>query len=277
MPELPEVETVARGLQARIVGLMVKSVRLERTDITHGLALPWDQHLRGRRVVSVQRAGKHVRVQLDEGLCLAVHLGMTGRLTAVDAKQEPAKHTHLRIAFRGSRLEMRFCDPRRFGAVWLISDSPDASMVSNGRRPPRVAADPLTTSLREWRRLLNRRRQIKPLLLDQDPITGVGNIYCDEALHRAGIHPLSRASDLDVGTLTRLHRALRQVLTEAIAAGGSSVSDYRNSEDTQGWFQLQHRVYGRAGQPCRRCRTPIVRLVVAGRGTHICPRCQRCR
>jgi len=277
MPELPEVETVARGLQRRLAGRVIDSVCLVQPRIAHGPHVPCDDSLRGRRIERIARAGKQVRISLSGGWTLVVHLGMTGRLIVTAADESPAKHTHLRIAFRGEPVELRFCDPRRFGGVWLVDGNPDEAKGWIGRRIPPVAADPLRISLAQWRKLIARPRQIKALLLDQNPLSGVGNIYCDEALHRAGIHPLTRAADLSPAASRKLYHALRRVLTEAIALGGSSVSDYRNAQGAPGQFQTRHRVYGREGQPCRRCRTPIIRLVVAGRGTHICPKCQRLR
>jgi formamidopyrimidine-DNA glycosylase len=273
MPELPEVETVARGVSRLITGLIIDSVCLERADIAHGTARPCDDTLRGHRIERVARTGKQVRIDLTGGLALVVHLGMTGRLTVTHAAQPIAKHTHLRIHFKESTAELRFTDPRRFGGLWLVHSSGEGASWT-GRRLPPVAADPLAVTLREWRRLLARRRQIKALLLDQSPISGVGNIYCDEALHRAGIHPLSRAADLGPESIRRLYRALRQVLAAAIKAGGSSIIDYRDADGAPGWFQTRHRVYGREGKPCRKCGTPIKKIFVSGRGTHICPKCQ---
>jgi formamidopyrimidine-DNA glycosylase len=279
MPELPEVETVARGLHRRLAGRAVESVCLLRADIAHGPVRPCDKLLRGLRVQDVVRTGKQVQINFADGTvgrAVRVHLGMTGRLTVTSRKEPLARHTHLRMAFTGDGdVEMRFCDPRRFGGVWLIDANGCSGKAWKGRRLPPVAADPLRITLPEWRKLLARRRQIKALLLAQEPISGVGNIYCDEALHRAGIHPLTRTCDLGPAATRRLYHALRRVLNEAITAGGSSVSDYRNADDDPGWFQIRHRVYGRGGQPCRRCRTPIQKLVVAGRGTHICPHCQK--
>jgi formamidopyrimidine-DNA glycosylase len=154
-----------------------------------------------------------------------------------------------------------------------VPDRPQAKWV--GRRLPPIHADPLRLSLREFKALLQRQRQIKALLLAQKPISGIGNIYCDEALYRAGIHPSARAGDLDAVAVGRLWRALRRVLLAAIQAGGSSIRDYRSADNTAGGFQRLHRVYARSGLPCRRCHTPIRKLTIAGRGTHICPNCQR--
>lgn len=260
-----------------MAGRVIASVCLLRPEMAHGPRRPCDDLLCGRRVKEVVRIGKQVQIVLSGGMCLRVHLGMTGRLTVTSAAEPVAKHTHLRVGFKGRALEMRFCDPRRFGGIWLIDINCDEIKGWVGRRIPPVAADPLQMTLSEWRKCLARRRQIKSLLLAQDPISGVGNIYCDEALHRAGIHPLARAGDLKPDAVRGLYHALRRVLNESIEAGGSSVSDYRDAEGAKGWFQVWHRVYGCEGKPCRRCKTPIEKSVVAGRGTHICPRCQKLR
>ncbi|NLX14195.1 MAG: bifunctional DNA-formamidopyrimidine glycosylase/DNA-(apurinic or apyrimidinic site) lyase [Phycisphaerales bacterium] len=273
MPELPEVETVARGVGRHIAGLTVEWVHLERKDIVYGHPAPLCAALRGRRVQKVVRRGKQVHLDLVGGACLIVHLGMTGKLLVADRDEPIARHTHLRLTFRRRRIELRFVDPRRFGRIWLILDAePDGPWI--GRRPPPVAADPLRISLADFRDLLNRDRQIKALLLDQQPLSGVGNIYCDEALYRAGIHPGTRAADLDASMVGRLWRALRRVLNESIAAGGTTVSDYRSADNTTGWYQHKLRVYQRTGHPCRQCGTRIQRIAVAGRGTFICPQCQ---
>lgn len=273
MPELPEVETVARGLAGCLIGRPIAWVHLTRSDFVHGDPIPLCAALRGKRIRRVFRQGKQVHMEISQGRLLVFHLGMTGRLlvTAASAPLEP--HTHLRMGFDRWRRELRFIDPRRFGGIWLRVGRHGGEWI--GRRLPPVAADPLTISLAALGRALDRRRQIKSLLLDQEPISGVGNIYCDEALHRAGIHPRTRASELDRAAVRRLRISLRRVLTEAIRAGGSSINDYRTSDDQPGRFQVRHRVYGRAGRACRKCKTVIIRMVVAGRSTFICPRCQK--
>lgn len=276
MPELPEVETVARGVHSRIAGRKVKWVKLLRTDIVHGArGSKLAPTIRGRRIEAVVRRGKQVLVRTDLAqLSVVVHLGMTGKLFVAPPNAPIEPHTHLRVGFERFRGELRFVDPRRFGGLWVL-DGRAKGTEWVGRRVPPVADDPLEISWPRWRDLLTvRRRQIKPLLLDQEPISGMGNIYCDESLHRAGIHPLQRASELTPEQLRRLYGAVRRVLREAIAAGGSSVDDYRDANNERGWFQTRHRVYGQTGKPCRRCREPIERIVVSGRGTHFCPKCQ---
>ncbi|MBN1492036.1 MAG: bifunctional DNA-formamidopyrimidine glycosylase/DNA-(apurinic or apyrimidinic site) lyase [Phycisphaerae bacterium] len=275
MPELPEVETIVAGLSRRLTGQTIDGVYLTRGDVVHGVPVPLCAALHGRRVVGVSRVGKYLRLDTDGTLGLRIHLGMSGRLTVVDRGEPVAVHTHLRLTFRRSRSELRFCDPRRFGGIWLVNGNESTAGDWLGRRLPPAGVDPLVVDAATFTRLMNRSRQIKAALLDQRILGGVGNIYCDEALHRARIHPLTPASRLTTNDVRRLHDALRRVLTEAIRAGGSSISDYRTADGASGSFQHKHRVYARAGQPCRRCRTLIIRTTVAGRGTFLCPACQR--
>jgi len=274
MPELPEVETVVRGLAGRLIGCRIASVHLSRKALVHGHALSLKKALCGCRIKQIDRRGKQIWIELDANLFVMVHLGMTGRLFVSDGDSELVPHTHMRITFRGRRAELRFCDPRRFGGLWLMAGGAGRKRKWKGRPLPPVGTDALSISLSEFRRLLKRNRQIKALLLDQRAIAGMGNIYCDESLHRVGIHPLTRACDLDDGEVGLLHRQLRRVLNEAIRARGSSVSDYRTADNDKGTYQHRHRVYGRKGLPCRRCGSRIEKFVAAGRGTHICPKCQ---
>ena len=274
MPELPEVETIARGVARHITGCRITSVALNRGDIVHGEGVPLCAFLHGRQIERVGRKGKQIHIEIDGGRVLVVHLGMTGRLIAIDREASVEAHTHLRVGFERRRVEMRFIDPRRFGGLWLLITPPPAGETWIGRRLPPVGVDALTVSLEEFRTALGRHRQIKALLLDQRPIGGIGNIYADESLHRAGIHPLTRANRLNDAAVKRLWQCVRRVLEEAVRAGGSSISDYRTADNERGLFQVRHRVYQRAGKPCRKCRAPIEHLTAAGRSTFICPKCQ---
>jgi formamidopyrimidine-DNA glycosylase len=269
MPELPEAETIARQLQAVLPGRQVRCVRVLRADVIKGGADRLRRALPGRIVERVYRHGKRVVLRLDNGQQLLFALGMTGQVVAARRDRPLADHTHLCIELDLGR-ELRFRDPRRFGGVWLL----DAS-----DKTPGLSLGPDAASVRwsEFRPVLARRRQIKPLLMDQAAVAGLGNIYTDEALHRAGIHPLTPANRLLPAEGKRLLRAIRQVLREAVRQGGSTIRDYQDANGSHGLFQARFRVYGRAGLPCPRCGTAIRRLVVAGRGTHVCPRCQRRR
>jgi len=283
MPELPEVETVARGLRRTILGRRILSVRLGKTDFIDDPAA-LEQHLPGRRIEAVDRYGKFmllrlspVRVGSSAALsangdaapaALLVHLGMTGQIGSLPAEQPHAKHTHVFMALDDSR-ELRYTDPRRFGRLAYL----DQALLE--KELPRFGADPLEISAADFvRQLRSRRARIKALLLDQGALRGVGNIYADESLWRAKIHPARLASSLRAEHAAALHRALQQILRKAIAMHGSSISDFLDAEGEPGWYQQQHRAYGREGQRCYRCGARIRRMIVAGRSSYFCPRCQ---
>ena len=194
-----------------------------------------------------------------------VHLGMTGRLQVCDAQSEILKHTHAILKLASGR-ELRFVDPRRFGR---LSVARAGAFDATGIEPLDIDLDRFIALFR------GRKTPIKSALLNQKLLRGVGNIYADESLFRAGIRPRRRASAIKRDQLARLHSAVKEVLKEAIALGGSSISDYVDADGKEGFFQLQHRVYGREGQPCLVCETPIKRIVIAGRSSHYCPNCQK--
>jgi formamidopyrimidine-DNA glycosylase len=263
LPELPEVETVVRSI-ARLKGRRIVKAEFGNPRVLRGAdprrlaAL-----LRGRCVVGVARRGKFILIVLDPGGYLVVHLGMTGRLLL---GASPSKHTHAILTLdRGSLL---YDDSRQFGCFQFSADVP-ARVASLGPEPLEVAFEDFAAALR------GRKARIKALLLNQRFLSGLGNIYADEALFRAGIHPLALASALREGRARKLHESIVAVLTEAIAAGGSSISDYVNAEGRKGWFQTSHRVYQRTGEPCVACGTPIRRILVAQRSSHFCPKCQK--
>jgi formamidopyrimidine-DNA glycosylase len=269
MPELPEVETIASGLHQRISGELIESVWVGRKpEPLKSPAAEIARTLEGARVEQVRRVGKHIVFDLagrNNGRSQwIVHLGMTGRMLVATAESEVPKHTHL-VARLASGRELRFVDPRRFGRL---------EVRSSGFNGP--GAEPLTIDVEKFARLFHRRTApIKALLLNQTLLHGVGNIYADESLFRAAIRPRRRANTLTRAELKKLHGSVREVLKEAIAAGGSSVSDYVDADGEEGFFQLQHRVYGREGERCLVCKKKIKKIVVAGRGTHYCPKCQK--
>jgi formamidopyrimidine-DNA glycosylase len=275
MPELPEVETVVRGLAQRVTGDVIESLWLGDKPQTfksppHVIAAA----LEGARIAAVRRMGKHIVFDMEpnhatggNGLRATqfiVHLGMTGKMLVTSPDAELEKHTHA-IARLGSGRELRFVDPRRFGRLWIV----EQEFATCGLEPLDISFEDFVSLFRK------RNTPIKSALLNQKLLRGVGNIYADESLFRAGIRPRRRAGSLTRPELRRLFNAVRLVLKKAIAAGGSSVSDYVNVEGAPGMFHFQHRVYGRTGEPCARCGTPIKRVVVAGRGTHYCPKCQK--
>lgn len=269
MPELPEVETVVRTLQSRLAGRTLLRVHLSRSDILKGTHRDLSAVLIARQVGSISRRAKFILIDISGGGTLAIHLGMTGRLTIEPATSEPRPHTHLQIDLStaaNSAEQLRFCDPRRFGRLeWLPAGHNDA----------RLGPEPLTLAPRQFAACLaTTRRPIKSALLDQRLIAGLGNIYVDESLHAAGINPLTRTCDLSPQQLHRLGAAIKRILLRAIAAGGSSIRDYVDAAGVDGRFQSRHRVYARTGHPCHRCHTPIARITLAGRSTHFCPICQ---
>ena len=272
MPELPEVETIARGLQKRVAGDQIESVWIGRKpEPLKSPAAEIARVLERARIERVRRVGKHIVLDMHSPSGRPpgkhqwiVHLGMTGRMVVAAPDIEIASHTHL-IARLVSGRELRFVDPRRFGRLEVRP----GTFTGPG-------TEPLQISFKDFAALFHgRKAPIKGALLNQKLLHGVGNIYADESLFRAGVRPRRRAGSLTAAELKKLHAGLQRVLKEAIAAGGSSVSDYVDAEGEEGFFQLRHRVYGREGLPCRVCKTPIKKIVVAGRGTHYCPRCQK--
>ncbi|HEV2135846.1 MAG TPA: bifunctional DNA-formamidopyrimidine glycosylase/DNA-(apurinic or apyrimidinic site) lyase [Terracidiphilus sp.] len=321
MPELPEVETVARTVHERVRGDRILEVWLSShpqpfktppEEIARGLS--------GRVFLSVHRSGKHIVCELGPrqttpsspsdqpqaqsgavkghdssraetrkkpSRALAseggsqpttqistpeaqwiVHLGMTGRLLFADPDSPLPPHTHARLTLASGR-ELRFVDPRRFGRLAYKDLRNTTAFLTPGIEPLAIGPAPFAALFR------SRRTPIKAALLNQALLAGIGNIYADEGLFRAGIHPRRMAGRLTRAELERLRLALRQVLQHAIRLGGSSVSDYVNAAGEPGFFQMEHCVYQRTGLPCRRCATPIRRILIAGRGTHFCPQCQR--
>jgi formamidopyrimidine-DNA glycosylase len=282
MPELPEVETIARGLARNVTGDVIESVWLgSKPEPLKSRPAEIVRALERARIAGVRRVGKHIVVDLSrppsrrppvasrrknrkQDAQWIVHLGMTGRLVIAQPEQDVPKHTHAILRLRSGR-ELRFVDPRRFGRL---------AVVRHDFAAP--GAEPLDVSFESFAALFRKRKTpIKSALLNQGLLSGVGNIYADESLFRAGIRPRRRAASLTRPELQRLYDALKEVLREAIAAGGSSVSDYVDSNGDAGFFQFQHRVYGREGEPCLVCRTPIKRIVISGRSAHYCPACQK--
>jgi len=281
MPELPEVETVARGLRQAILGRRILSVRLGKTDfIDDPVAL--EQHLPGRRIEAVERYGKFMLLRLSaeagangnggkdaaSQASLLVHLGMTGQMAPSPAEKPPEKHTHVCMLLDDGR-ELRYTDARRFGRIAYLTEAPLAEELT------RFGADPLEISKEEFvKGIRERRARIKALLLDQGVLRGVGNIYADESLWRAKIHPAQLGAKLSRKQAETLRSALGEILRKAIVMRGSSISDFLDAEGEPGEYQRRHRAYGREGKGCHRCKTPIRRGIVAGRSSYFCPKCQ---
>jgi formamidopyrimidine-DNA glycosylase len=266
MPELPEVETVVTSLRPRIVGAKVAGVRLNRTDIVNPTSVDLIELLTGRTVVSINRRAKRIVVTLDDGNRFYIHLGMTGQLTMEQVDSPLRSHTHLVLELQKSAVELRFRDPRRFGGVfWLGEDSPDGDL---GPEPLMLRTARLAKILQSTR------RPIKAALLDQTLIAGLGNIYADECLFLAKIHPLTPADRLSSEQVARLNRAIKLTLRRAIDARGSTLRDFVDGENAPGKYRSKHKVYDRKGEPCSRCRATIKRIVLTGRSTCFCPKCQ---
>jgi formamidopyrimidine-DNA glycosylase len=313
MPELPEVETIARGLAKRVTDDTIDSVWLgQKKEPLKSPASAIVATLEQARIAAVRRMGKHIVFDLDSvgldyvGRTLLsakrrepssrrkgsksppaqssstpppeadrsvrptraqfiVHLGMTGRLQVCEPQDEIAKHTHAILKLSSGR-ELRFVDPRRFGRLSVAQAGDFAA----------AGIEPLEADLESFLALFHgRKTPIKSALLNQKLLRGVGNIYADESLFRSGLRPRRRANTITREQLAKLLIAVKEVPKEAIALGGSSISDYLNSDGEEGFFQLQHRVYGREGGPCLVCKTPIKRVVIAGRSSHYCPKCQK--
>jgi len=262
VPELPEVETVVRTLAPKITGRRIVSARFSSRHVVRQKFPVLARRVKDQRVNAVRRHGKFIVLELDEGV-LCVHLGMTGKLL-VDTEPGP----YARAVFELDRGLLVYDDVRHFGRIeW----SPQLL-----KRAEELGPDALDIPLDDFlQRLKKKHAGIKALLLNQRFLRGMGNIYTDEALFEARIHPRAIASRLNKDRATRLHRAMVDILATAIRMKGSSVSDYVDADGERGSFQLQHQVYGRAGEPCVTCGTGIRRIVVGGRGTHYCPKCQR--
>ena len=300
MPELPEVETIARGLHKRVAGDTIESVWLgSKPQTMKSPPAEIAAALEQTRIAQVRRMGKHIVFDLErnggvgrapspanfspkvkagsristrakkKSISLGprsqwiVHLGMTGRMLVCDPAAQVEKHTHA-IAKLASGRELRFVDPRRFGRLSVTAD-----FEAGGVEPLEIDRDRFVTLFR------GRKTPIKSALLNQKLLRGVGNIYADESLFRAGLRPRRRAATITRAQYELLHKSVQEVLNEAIALGGSTVSDYVDANGEAGFFQLQHRVYGREGEPCLVCKTPIKRVVLAGRSSHYCPQCQK--
>jgi len=271
MPELPEVETIASSLRRKAVGLRVEEVRLLWPKLLRGPAADL-RRLAGRRVADVRRRGKMLLVSFEGDLHLLFHLKMTGQFHWTGRAAPIDKHTRLRIAFRDRGRELRFRDARKFGVLRLL-DTP-RPLESEALRS--LGPEPLAAGAPEIARLLVRRKgRLKSLLLNQAFLAGIGNIYADEILFAAGLHPLRPAASLSEAEARRLAGAILAILAAAVAAGGSTVRDYRDADGRSGRFQNAHHVYARRGAPCRRCGAPIERRVIGGRSSFFCPECQK--
>ena len=281
MPELPEVETIVQDLRPQLAGRRIESVQLTRDPAIRGRlvrypnATTFIRRLRGRTIRSVERRGKYLVMPLDkDGERLVVHLGMTGHLRVWEPEEAPVKHTHFR-ALLDSGLELRYDDPRQFGRLLLGTQE---ALIAGRAFPARLGPEPIHGDLTEaefGRIVKSRRRPIKAALLDQSFLAGVGNIYADEACFRAGIRPSRWTHRLTGRERRALYSAIQEVLENSIAARGSSIINYVDAFGRRGTNQEKLLVYGRSGEPCIKCGTPLQGTRLAGRGTVYCRKCQR--
>jgi formamidopyrimidine-DNA glycosylase len=272
MPELPEVETVLQGLRKRALGRRILAVEVRHPGPIVGSPQQFAAELEGRAIVSVQRKGKALALELAAENAppryLLVRLGMTGQFT-VAAREAPLEpHTHVLLAL-GERAELRFRDPRRFGRLRSCTPAEvEAAFDRLGPDARQMTEEQFLSAMRA------RRGAIKSWLMNQQVLAGLGNIYADEALFVAGIHPLAQPGRISARQGRRLFRAVRKVLDDAVRLQGTSFRDYVDIEGRPGNYTPRLRVYQRTGEPCRRCGRPIRRMVIAGRSSHLCPRCQ---
>jgi formamidopyrimidine-DNA glycosylase len=269
MPELPEVETIVRGLREKLIGWQIRSVQVRTPTLLRSPLLTFRKQLKGAIIRKIERKGKFILIVLGNGSTLIIHLKMTGQLLLIPEGRPADQHTHLIFKLQPRDLQLRYRDVRKFGFLVLLTPGQEWPPLAD------LAPDPFELTARDfYGRLQQKRRAIKPLLLDQRFISGLGNIYVDESLFRSRIHPLTPSQILNWDQARGLHRLIRQVLREAIRAKGTTVSDYRGPEGIVGGFQHHLRVYDRQGLPCPTCRSPILKTRVGGRGTHLCGVCQ---
>jgi formamidopyrimidine-DNA glycosylase len=279
LPELPEVEVLRRSLERPLVGRRIEAVAVRDTRLRESVDAPALATAVGRRVESLGRRSKYLLLHLERGRTVVIHLGMSGRLTIAPADATPLKHEHVAFGLEGGE-RLRFVDPRRFGLVFaqdtgaLVADPHFASL---GVEPLEVGPTGVGGFAGALLRRLaaGRRGPVKTFLMDAGVVVGVGNIYASEALFEAGIHPRRSVARVSARRWDLLAAAVREVLGRAIAQGGTTLNDFVDGEGNAGYFQVSLRVYDRAGEPCVRCGTAIRRIVLGGRSTYFCPRCQR--
>ena len=272
MPELPEVETVVRDLRPLLVGRVLGKLRRSKLSLRTKWHPKWEPLLLGRTVARIDRRGKWIVVVMDDETRLLVHLGMTGQLRVIETSEPAADHTHLTVSLDADAAELRFRDIRRFGTaiVFRAAIETQEFFEKSGLGP-----EPFDLDAEYWRgQLAATNRNLKAVLLDQQVVAGVGNIYADESLFESKLTPWRLASTLTSKEADALRQAIVKVLTRAIESRGSSIRNYVGGSGLKGGYQEEFRVYGRTGKPCLRCKTPIERIRLAGRSTHFCPLCQ---
>ncbi len=268
MPELPEVETVVRALRAPLIGQTIVEIRNYWPKQINPDLTEFQTRIHGKKINAVERRAKYIVISLSDEETLIIHLRMSGHLSVVSPAEPAQKHVHTLFALANGQ-ELRFRNPRKFGRVYLVQDK-ESILGKLGPEP--LEATFTVTLLQEM--LNGRKRKLKPLLLDQTLIAGIGNIYADEAAFEARLHPERRANTLTLAEITALHSAIQHVLTLGIEREGASISQYIKPDGTKGEMQNEVKVFRRTGQPCYHCGTPIQRIKCGGRSTHFCPTCQ---
>ncbi|MFL5243541.1 MAG: bifunctional DNA-formamidopyrimidine glycosylase/DNA-(apurinic or apyrimidinic site) lyase [Gemmataceae bacterium] len=272
MPELPEVETVVRDLRPLLLGRRIASISFGPSLLRRPWLRNWSRVLKGRHIRAVERRGKWIVVHVEDGQVLVIHLGMTGQLTVAPTRLPLNNHTHWIVVLDEGTDQLRFRDIRRFGSV---SRMRDAAALNQFFESARLGPEPFEVEKPYWQQTLRRTdRCLKAVLLDQRVVAGVGNIYADESLFQARLHPARMACRLARADQERLRKAVTVVLQRAIERRGSSIRNYIGGSGLKGQYQEEFRVYGRTGRPCFRCRCAIERIRLAGRSTHFCPQCQ---
>ncbi len=271
MPELPEIENIVRYLDPLLYDRKILKITVNRPDmIRQGAGLLID--LPQRRIESVRRRGKYVLIKISDDTWLIFHLGMSGQLTLDKFGHPPKKHTHFVVLLEPGDLELRLRDPRRFGGIYLCK----GYKIDDLQPLSKLGSEPLSLSTEQFHELINKsNRQLKALLMDQGIIAGLGNIYVNEALHRCRLHPRTRSRRLNHEKSAALLEAIKEVLKESIASGGSSIADYIKPDGSLGGFQDNWRAHSREGKPCPVCGHIIVKTRYHGRGTYICEHCQK--
>ena len=272
MPELPEVETIARTLEPAVRGRVIAGIELLYRPLLRRGGRKDLEGMNGRRVLGVRRRGKMLLIACEGGRTLVFHLKMTGQFLFAATGEARDKHTRLVMRFEDGKNELRFRDIRKFGFLLCLEGDPMAACAELACLGP----EPLEVGFQEFAAVLGKRKgRIKSLLLDQTVIAGIGNIYADEMLFDARIHPETSASSLGKKSVERLYDSMNKLLALAIAEKGSTLQDYRDAEGKAGHFQFFHKVYDRKGEPCVVCGTPVGMKRIGGRSSHFCPQCQR--
>ncbi|MGF7186216.1 formamidopyrimidine-DNA glycosylase [Desulfitispora alkaliphila] len=273
MPELPEVETVRKSLEQVVVGKRIESADIFLDKIVKCDNSEFISHISDKKIINIDRRGKYLLINLEDNLTIVIHLRMTGRLTAVPASVDREKYTHL-VLYLDDGSELRFADMRQFGTVNLINTGNYETIHGLWTLGPEPLADEFTLEIFK-ERMKRRKTKVKQVLLNQQVVAGIGNIYADEILFEAGINPERSVDQLSHSELTKLHESIKNVIAKGVKYRGTSIKDYVDGFGVKGEFQNYLCVYGQGGQPCPKCGREISKIKVGGRSTHYCSKCQK--